>query len=108
MSAIEKFFHTIHEYERSKNNKDVYRCIHPRCTHYQRREFLVGKEARCAKCKEEFILTWRDLRAKKPVCQYCHESKKSRELKVAKEAAFSVLNELPDDLKQNLIDSTLE
>lgn len=113
MSAIEKdsrfaLQHTIHTYERSKNNKEIYRCKYPRCSHYTNRQFLEGKEAECPKCKNSFILTWRHLRNKLPVCEFCSKSPKSRELRRARDIAFQALNDLPDEIKQSLLDTTLE
>lgn len=111
MSTIEKFTHTIHEYERSKENKEIYRCVHPLCTHYQRRAYLIGKAATCCKCKTIFNLSIYQLRNKKPVCDYCSKSPKSAEMRLARQIANSLIKEqddLPDDIKKALIDATLE
>ena len=83
----------IHELERSKSNKNIYRCTHPKCSYYQKREYLEGKECICFKCKQAFLLTWTQLRNKKPVCIYCSKSPKAKELK---------------DLFDNLCNSTFE
>ena len=105
-----RFVHYVHEYERSKSNKEIYRCLHPQCSHYKKREFLVGKEAICHKCKNKFILTWLQLRNKRPVCEFCTKSPKSSELQNMRELTSKTLdiNELPEELKKILIDSTLE
>jgi formylmethanofuran dehydrogenase subunit E len=110
MSAIQKFTHPIHEYERSKYNKEVYRCVHPECTHFSRKGFLVGKRATCSKCKNPFILSLAQLRNKKPVCDYCCKSPKAAELREAKELVNQVMSgdDLPDEIKQMLIENTLE
>ena len=42
----------LHIYERSKYNKEIYRCVHPQCSHYDRRGMIVGKEIECFKCHE--------------------------------------------------------
>jgi len=109
MSAIEeRFTHNLHEYERSSENKDIYRCIHPRCNHYHRRAYLVGKAATCPKCKNEFVLTYKQLRNKLPVCDLCTKSPKAEVLRAARDAAFKALNDLPDEFKQELLNKTLE
>ena len=89
MSTLEKFTHTLHEYERSKSNKEIYRCVHPDCHHYKRREFLLGKRAQCFKCKSSFILTRLQLNNFHPVCEYCTKSPRAKKnlivLKIAEE-----------------------
>ncbi len=40
----------LHTYRRSKDNIDIYRCTDPHCTHYAKRDAILGKEIRCAKC----------------------------------------------------------
>lgn len=40
----------LHSYQRSKYNKEIYRCTHPLCTHYTRRDMLVDKKCTCNKC----------------------------------------------------------
>jgi len=71
----------IHTYERSLSNKEVYRCISKNCTHYQRREFLRDKEALCNNCREPFILTWEQLKNKRPVCLKCSKSNKAKQVR---------------------------
>lgn len=107
MSAVEKFSHTLHEYERSKDNKEYYRCIHPDCTHYQRRGRLEGKRAICHKCKNPFILSWAQLRNKYPVCDFCTKSPKAEALRAARDIAIQSV-EIPDEVKKLLIEGTLE
>lgn len=113
MSALEKFTHFTHELERSKDNKEVYRCVHPRCRFYQRRAYLIGKESVCTKCKNHFILTLAQLRNKRPVCEFCSKSPKAEALRQARDLALKAAAEmidgdLPDEVKQALIDNTLE
>lgn len=83
MSAIEKDKH-LHIYQRSVDNKEVYRCIHPDCPHYQRRAYLVGKRAECPKCHQPFIIQQVDVKAgqvkpgkKNLVCFNCSKSPKA-------------------------------
>ena len=101
LEDLPKLVH-IHELERSKSNKTIYRCTHPRCSYYQKREYLEGKECICFKCKQVFILTWVQLRNKKPVCIYCSKSPKAKELKELRELSTKALSELGQDLPEEL------
>ena len=71
----------LHEYMRSSSNKDIYRCVDPDCTHYQQKEFLVGKRARCHKCKNDMILTKDQLMNKIPSCMNCSKSRVAKRVK---------------------------
>lgn len=108
MSTAEKFICSIHEFERARSSKTTYRCIHPRCNYKYQREFLVGKAALCHKCKNIFILTWKQLRNKYPVCDFCTRSPQSQELKNLRETSLSLLSNLPEDIKKEILDKTLE
>lgn len=111
MSSLQKFVHFLHEYERSQQNETVYRCKHPRCSHYQQRHLLVGKEASCGKCHNTFILTWRALRRKTPVCDYCTKSPKAAQLRALRDATVKAVDpefELNEEITKLLIDKTLE
>ena len=107
--------HEFHEYERSKSNKEIYRCIHPECTHYHRREFLIGKKAICPKCKKPFILDKVQLRNKLPVCEFCSKSPKAKALNIIRQELeeleslenFKIEAEInPEELEKFLRDST--
>ncbi len=74
---MNKINHT-HQYERSISNEEIYRCVHPRCTHYQRREFLIGKEALCNMCFKPFNMDSDQLRNKKPRCLMCQDTAAGR------------------------------
>jgi|GEM_PF-6236402 len=101
MSSIEKDIH-YHIYQRSISNKEVYRCIDPDCKHYQpKREFLVGKRARCVKCKELFIITQKQVKAghqrpghKDLVCLTCSNSKKGKILRIVETQLEGILADL--------------
>src|SRR6187399_203489 len=71
----------LHEYMRSVVNKNIYRCVDPDCTHYQSREFLEGKRARCYKCKREMLLSKGQLKNRVPVCTECSKSKAAKRVK---------------------------
>lgn len=100
------FIHELHEYVKSKYNKEVYRCAHPRCSHFIKKDFLVGKESICHKCKSPFILTLEQLRNKYTVCLACSKSPKALEFKNAQELVKNVFDvlDLPDEVKNLLKD----
>ncbi len=86
MNKEESYFH-LHEYERSVSNIEIYRCLHPDCSHYAKREFLVGKRAICHKCKNPFLLMQKQLKAGQkvrgilhPTCSFCSKNKKTAKL----------------------------
>lgn len=101
MSSLEKFNHNYHIYERSKPNKEVYRCIHPDCTHYTAKAMLLGKRSECPKCKDLFILTRLKLKNKLPTCDACSKSPKAAELREAKKIVEGL------DLTNNINDIAL-
>lgn len=78
MSPIEKQTH-IHTYKKSRRNKEIYRCVHPKCSHYTYRDFLFGKIARCNGCDAEMTLTPRMLRTAAPKCDMCRNTKENKE-----------------------------
>lgn len=68
----------IHKYKRKelgrKTSYIVYACMLPNCSHYLRRELMVGKESICWKCGEVFTLTHKNVgtdRQVKPKCPKC-------------------------------------
>ena len=71
----------IHIYERvgsAKQPNPRYRCIHPDCTHYQIKDMIRGKRAMC-ECGTTFILTWDQLRLRRPRCAKCCTGKRHDE-----------------------------
>lgn len=74
----------IHEYVRSRSNKNIYRCNHPQCSHFTSRELAEGKLALCTQCKNEFILTWDQLKNRAPRCLNCSKSKKAQSHRASK------------------------
>lgn len=84
----------IHSYQRSPYNKEVYRCIKPTCSHYQKKGYLLGKEALCTKCDEPFILTREQLRNKNTVCVACSRSPKAVEAEAAKRVMDDILSKI--------------
>ena len=105
MNSEVKFSHPLHEFVRSKTRKNIYRCVHPRCSYYIDKQFLEGKEAICHKCKSIFILTWAQLRNKYPVCNFCSKSPKAKELQAAKELVTNAMNDMPEDIKSLIGDN---
>ncbi len=53
----------LHTYRRSKDNFDVYRCKDPRCTHFDTRDAIVGKEILCSTCHEPCLALQIQLKA---------------------------------------------
>lgn len=85
----------LHTYERIRRNKNRYRCIHPRCTHFSTKELIIGKSALCTLCQNEFILDAYALSLKSPRCEKCRRRKvKYQEKKVTPD----ILKELGLDL----------
>lgn len=93
MSKLETHLHT---YERSSMNRKVFRCISPDCTHFTRREHLLGKYALCFKCRQQFTLDKKQLDNKHPVCIMCSKSPKKIIASAAKDVMLDLLNELND------------
>lgn len=92
--------HFLHIYERSKSNKNIYRCIHPLCPYYQKKEFILGKLAECPSCHRGFILDRIQLRNKRPRCVKCSKSTK-KNIKPVTQAAFDVEKTLKEMLNEN-------
>jgi len=83
----------IHEYIRSATSKVIYKCVHPDCTHYHQKEYLIGKRALCGECKNPFLLTKLQLKNKKPRCEFCKDTPEARALKAANEGLVDFLDE---------------
>ena len=86
----------LHRYVRSRTRKDIYRCVHPDCTHYNRADLIVGKRAECSKCGEEMLIE--ELQAlryktKYLTCLNCSKSKKAQEFKKIKNLISNILTE---------------
>ena len=68
-----------------------WKCNDPKCTHFDRRENIIGKMSLCSHCGlKEFVLTREDLERAKPRCMDCRNTKDSRSLKEKQE----ILSEL--------------
>lgn len=93
MKNLKEIEHEYHIYQRSRTNKTIYRCIHPTCSHYIKRELLEGKKAQCPKCKGLFLIPWQQLKNRTPVCEYCTKSPKSAELRLARDVAADAFGE---------------
>lgn len=112
MSAVEK--HEIHIYERSASNIEIYRCIHPDCRHYDRREFLIGKRAICCKCFQPFIIPKNQLKVgqRKPgrkqlVCFGCTKSPSANAFKEVIGTLEQIFKEEEDkEIKEILLGET--
>ena len=94
----------LYTYERKKD-KLYYRCVHPDCTHFTKREDLEGKRALC-KCGEEYIITnkrpQRHFQLAIPKCENC---RKSKTMAASKAVAADIMTTL---LGENTVDNTGE
>lgn len=75
----------IHTYERPRWDKKIYRCIAPDCSHYINKKLLLGKYGKCPECGAQFILDREKLLRAKPKCDFCSNTRKSKELKALAE-----------------------
>ena len=64
----------LHTYQRMKERPKMFRCVHEKCTHFQSKELLLGKLARCI-CGNEYHLSVQSLRLKNPHCESCTRGK---------------------------------
>ena len=77
----------LHKYERSRKHKDIYRCILPTCTHYNRADMIVGKLALCHTCGNEFLIRSDQVikyKTKKLTCLDCANSKEAKNFRESK------------------------
>lgn len=86
--------HYLHTYKRSSQNKRIYKCLHPLCSHYIDKDYLENKLAECPKCHEEFTLTLEKLRCKLPVCLKCSRSPKAKTAGIIEDTMSKILNEV--------------
>lgn len=84
----------LHTFERVKIKKDVYRCIHPDCSHYTKKDYLRGKRAKCI-CGNDFIVTAKALRLKHPHCDACSKILKTSKIEIIEQVLNSNPKQLP-------------
>lgn len=91
----------LHTYERTKSNREIYRCIDPLCTSKDVRENLVGKAIICGKCHQPTIAMQMQLKsgqnrngAKLLTCLACSHSPRRHEEKAAKEVITELLKDV--------------
>lgn len=86
----------LHTYERSETKRDIYRCIHPDCTHYQRAPLIIGKRVLC-KCGNEFFADRNQLivnNIRNLTCLQCSKSSKSKKIRETATKIEDILHEL--------------
>lgn len=90
----------LHSYERSKENMEIYRCVHPQCTHFTRRNLIVGKEITCTKCHLPTLARQDQLHAGQTkigvrtlTCVMCSNSPKRFALQAVEDVLAGVLTE---------------
>lgn len=84
----------LHRYERHKTRKDIYKCVHPECTHYNSADMIVGKKAECSKCGNPMIIDKiQALRYKNKhlTCLDCSNSKQAKKHRAAKDVIAKIL-----------------
>lgn len=88
----------VHCYEWVLDNHSLYRCIHPDCTHWRRKNLLRGKRAVCL-CGKEFILNHDSLKLKNPHCNNCplRNNNGKPKLNTSDEMISAALNEKPKE-----------
>ena len=67
----------IHKYVRMKLGSKgftVYKCLE--CSHFVPEKLIIGREARCARCDQPFIVT-KELMFRRPHCKDCIKRKTS-------------------------------
>ena len=84
-----------HIYQRSKLNKKTYRCADPDCTHFARKELILGKSAQCPECHEKYILTHYHLDLANPKCDRCRAKPKGVNVDVFKDLFDNPQQEIP-------------
>lgn len=94
----------LHSYERSKENMEIYRCVHPQCTHFTRRNLIVGKEITCTKCHLPTLARQDQLHAgqtkigtKALTCVMCSNSPKRFALQAVEDVLANVLDNLIEE-----------
>jgi hypothetical protein len=94
----------LHSYERSVKNMEIYKCIHPQCTHFTRRELIVGKEVICTKCHQPTIARNEQLHAghnqlgvRRLTCLMCSNSPKRFQIQAIEDVLAGVLDNLDSD-----------
>lgn len=64
--------HKVHKYLRiktEKNERILFRCVLPNCSHYIMEEFIIGKECICWRCSKVFVILGRMKYRTRPYCE---------------------------------------
>lgn len=84
----------VHTYVRLKSRPNTFKCDDPYCTHFERREMVLGKASLCNDCGKEFILDREALRRVKPRCLECSDTKAGQELRNSKKVMQAAIDKL--------------
>lgn len=83
---------------------EVYRCVHPQCTHFTRRILIIGKEILCHKChlptlarNEQLHAGHSQIGTKVLTCVKCSNSPKRFAIQAVEDVLTSVLNEVNEE-----------
>lgn len=85
----------VHTYVRKGEGRKVkyYRCEHPKCTHYDHKDNIRGKETLCAICKKnKFILNSEHLKMARPRCLDCSQTSEAKNIRENKKILEETLN----------------
>ena len=74
--AFQKHAHRYKRVKLGKNGFEVYKCYKPGCTHYIRKELVIGAIAECWRCRKEFVMTPMNAKQAKPHCNACTRTRK--------------------------------
>lgn len=90
----------IYVFMEKRNGIDYYKCDHPRCTHFTRKETVVNKSSVCSKCRiKEVILTRKHLHDRKnPLCLDCQATRQGKVYKEGKDVMENILNTIEEKL----------
>lgn len=96
----------VHKYmlvDYGKNNRKVFKCMVPGCTHFMPHlELALGQYSQCwGGCGTDIIINQRHLKIKKPMCELCKEARKLRQDDLVEGIGIEVREYDDPDLDQN-------
>lgn len=74
--AAKKVHDGPHKYQRIKQtSRNIWRCMLTNCTHFLRREEIIGKESICHRCGKKFLIEKALIHLKKLHCRECTKTR---------------------------------
>ena len=84
----------IHKYIRVRLGKHiVYKCSLANCTHFLRRELVVGRLSICWRCGEPFVMNRESITLARPRCTTCKKTAKKADIAAITEFIEKVVGE---------------